>query len=157
MFPGAVRITCFAWAVSLIFLASCGKDQIAVENDQNQIISFTFKELPVPIEATVDTALRLISAKVPAQLDLSKLVPTIAISPNASINPKSGIPNDSLKKLFIRFFQKPDVSPIILSSSPKWTISMQFLSLTFPISFRMDNYRAIPSPFASLSEPISRR
>jgi len=106
MFPGAVRITCFAWAVSLIFLASCGKDQIAVENDQNQIISFTFKELPVPIEATVDTALRLISAKVPAQLDLSKLVPTIAISPNASINPKSGIPNDFSKETIYKVFSK---------------------------------------------------
>jgi len=106
MFPGAVRITCFAWAVSLIFLASCGKDQIAVENDQNQIISFAFKELPVPIEATVDTALRLISAKVPAQLDLSKLVPTIAISPNASINPKSGIPNDFSKETIYKVFSK---------------------------------------------------
>ncbi|MFZ4428500.1 MAG: family 10 glycosylhydrolase, partial [Saprospiraceae bacterium] len=84
----------------------CEKEEPSVENDKNQILSFSFNELPVPIRADVDTALRLITARVPAQLDLTKLVPTIEVSPNATISPRSGVPTDFSKETIYKVFSK---------------------------------------------------
>jgi uncharacterized lipoprotein YddW (UPF0748 family) len=92
--------------LSLCLLTGCEKEEPSVENDKNQILSFSFNELPVPIRADVDTALRLITARVPAQLDLTKLVPTIEVSPNATISPRSGVPTDFSKETIYKVFSK---------------------------------------------------
>ena len=92
--------------LSLYLLTGCEKEEPSVENDKNQILSFSFNELPVPIRADVDTALRLITARVPAQLDLTKLVPTIEVSPNATISPRSGVPTDFSKETMYKVFSK---------------------------------------------------
>ena len=92
--------------LSLYLLTGCEKEEPSVENDKNHILSFAFNELPVPIKGNVDTALRLITARVPAQLDLTKLVPTIEISPNATISPKSGVPTDFSKETIYKVFSK---------------------------------------------------
>ena len=92
--------------LSLCLLTGCEKEESSVEDDKNHILSFAFNELPVPIKADVDTALRLITARVPAQLDLTKLVPTIEVSPNATISPKSGVPTDFSRETIYKVFSK---------------------------------------------------
>jgi uncharacterized lipoprotein YddW (UPF0748 family) len=90
----------------ICLISGCEKEEPSIENDKNHILSFAFNELPVPIKADVDTTLRLITARVPAQLDLSKLVPTIEVSPNATISPKSGTPVDFTKEAIFKVFSK---------------------------------------------------
>ena len=104
--PRRAALALLCALMALFFASSCEKESPSVGSDQNHILSFSFNELPVPIKAEVDTVQRLISARVPSQLDLSKLVPSIEVSSGATISPKSGQPNDFSKETIYKVYSK---------------------------------------------------
>lgn len=64
------------------------------ESKRTEILAFEFKELPLPVEGTINKEEQLVTATVPFDTDRSALVPTIIISDKATISPPSGTPND---------------------------------------------------------------
>ncbi len=72
---------------------------VPVKSPEKRIISFSFKGLSPAVEATVDTIARRITASVPNMTDLTALVPTILISPKATISPASGVARDFSSEL----------------------------------------------------------
>lgn len=65
--------------------------QSAPKSNEKQIIDFSFKSLNPVVKATIDHANKKITAEVPASADLTKLSPTILISPKATLSPASDI------------------------------------------------------------------
>ncbi|MCK5066925.1 MAG: hypothetical protein KAR16_05785, partial [Bacteroidales bacterium] len=61
-------------------------------NTATVITAFNIPELVAP--ATINTLVQLVMGSVPYGTDLTTLVPTIAVSPGASINPVSGVATD---------------------------------------------------------------
>jgi hypothetical protein len=61
-------------------------------SSETDITSFTLPELALP--ATIDLLSHTVEGSVPYGIDLTSLVPTIDVSPGASINPLSGLSRD---------------------------------------------------------------
>lgn len=65
---------------------------VVVKNDEARITSFIFNGT---YKASIDEELKTIIAKLPASVDVTKLVPTITLSDeNAVVSPKSGVVQD---------------------------------------------------------------
>ncbi len=79
---------------SILMLISCKP----VQDINNDILSFEFQEIALGDTATIfhDT----VSVMVPTSTDLTALTPLIKISPNATINPASGVKKDFSKPVF---------------------------------------------------------
>jgi len=65
---------------------------ISPPNSASAIISFSLPELIAP--ATINGGVQLVLGRVPYGTDVTTLVPSIEVSPGASIDPVSGIPTD---------------------------------------------------------------
>ncbi|MGV3559000.1 DUF5018 domain-containing protein [Larkinella arboricola] len=73
------------------------EEQIPPKSSEKQIVRFVFTSLNPPVIAAIDESKRTIAATVPAGVNLSALAPTIAVSPQATISPASGIAQDFTK------------------------------------------------------------
>jgi hypothetical protein len=63
-----------------------------IPSTETDITAFTLAELAAP--ATIDDALHSVAGEVPYGTDLTGLVPTIEVSPGATINPAPGVSTD---------------------------------------------------------------
>ena len=63
-------------------------------NTANDILTFNFNGLSPAVVGTVDVNAHTVTLTVPYGSILTALVPTITVSPEATINPTSGTPND---------------------------------------------------------------
>lgn len=81
----------------LLFWAVACKDKVAepVKSPEKAISTFVFSGLSPAVEGTVSS--NSIAAAVPFGTDLTKLVPTITLSPKASVSPASGVAQDFSK------------------------------------------------------------
>ena len=75
-------------------IASRNLADIYVLSTDKAITSFVFNGLSPAVTATINEAAKTISATVPASTNRTALVPTIAISNKATINPVSGLAKD---------------------------------------------------------------
>lgn len=85
-----------AFAIGIAFtFSSCDDDDTPappVLNSEAEILSFEFTELDPTVTGTISGT--TITATVPHDADVTSLTPTIAISPEATITPASGIARD---------------------------------------------------------------
>ena len=81
-----IRVLCTTLAM-LMLSVSCTK-----KSSEKQILSFRFESLDV--EAVIVEETKTISATLPYDADVTKLVPIIVVSENATVNPGSGVPMD---------------------------------------------------------------
>ena len=81
-----IRVLCMTLAM-LMLSVSCTK-----KSSEKQILSFRFESLDV--EAVIVEETKTISATLPYDADVTKLVPIIVVSENATVNPGSGVPMD---------------------------------------------------------------
>lgn len=70
-----------------------------MKNSAKSINSFVFNNINPSIIATIDSVKKTITAIVPIGTDLTKLTPTISISPGASISPATGVAQDFSKSV----------------------------------------------------------
>ncbi|MFW6232879.1 MAG: DUF5018 domain-containing protein, partial [Bacteroidota bacterium] len=78
-------------------LNSCSDDDNPANPDKSsskQIVSFKFEGFSPVIMGSIDQSLMTVTAEVPAGTDMTSLVPTIAISAKATIDPTSGEAQD---------------------------------------------------------------
>ena len=80
------KVLCLALAVLMLSM-SCTK-----KSSEKQILSFKFESLDV--EAVIVEETKTISATIPYDADVTKLVPTIVVSEKATVNPGSNVPLD---------------------------------------------------------------
>ncbi|MEO6286850.1 MAG: PQQ-binding-like beta-propeller repeat protein [Dyadobacter sp.] len=99
------KISCIAIMLTLI-VASCSKDEPTpppvtpgAKSSAKEITAFSFAGLAPAVTATIDPATKTISATVPAATDITKLVPTITISPKATISPATNVVQDFSKEV----------------------------------------------------------
>ena len=65
--------------------------QSVPKSTEKKILNFTFNSLSPIVQATIDDENKKITARVPPAVDITKLAPTIIMSPKASISPNSGV------------------------------------------------------------------
>jgi hypothetical protein len=65
--------------------------QSAPKSSEKEILEFSFKSLNPVVKATIDQTNKKITAEVPSSTDITKLIPTILISPKATVTPASDI------------------------------------------------------------------
>jgi hypothetical protein len=65
--------------------------QATPKSSEKQITAFSFAALNPVVSASIDQASRKITATVPADADLTKLVPTITVTAKATVSPASGV------------------------------------------------------------------
>lgn len=79
-------------------VASCdpddGFDEGPFFSKRTEILSFSFRGLELPVEANINRRDSSITATVPFGTDRSNLVPTIEVSPRATVSPPSGVANN---------------------------------------------------------------
>ncbi len=83
----------------LFSLLACNNDDQDQFNEDNQILSFSFlsadnEELLTDVTAVIDETNKTITAEIPFGISLSDLVPTIEVSEDAELNPKSKVAID---------------------------------------------------------------
>lgn len=61
---------------------------------RRKILRFDFQELDPPVVGEINTKDSTVLLRVPFGTDLTNLVPTIEVSPKATVAPPSGVPND---------------------------------------------------------------
>ncbi|MCC5920144.1 MAG: family 10 glycosylhydrolase [Cyclobacteriaceae bacterium] len=89
------RIFLLNWVfVFLILIGTSCQDDEQVESDERSILSFAFQELDPIATGIIDDEEATVRISVPEGTDKSELVPTIEISPEATLNPSSGEPQD---------------------------------------------------------------
>jgi hypothetical protein len=64
------------------------------EADEKQILSFVFNGLTPPVTGVIDEEAKTITATVPTGTDVTALIPTIEMSPKATVTPASGAAAD---------------------------------------------------------------
>ena len=64
---------------------------VSGKSSEKKILAFSFAALSPVVQATIDGNAYKITAGVPNSTDLTKLIPTIGLSPKATISPSSGI------------------------------------------------------------------
>lgn len=98
--PASGSIQDFTNPVSYTITAEDGTKQVikvvvnvqtAPKSSEKQILEFSFNALSPVVKANIDQTSRKITAVVPASTDLTKLIPSIILSPKATISPASGL------------------------------------------------------------------
>ena len=67
------------------------------KSTQKDITAFAFNGLTPAVNCTIDPTTKVISATLPAGTDATKLVPTITLSPKATVTPATGVAQDFSK------------------------------------------------------------
>lgn len=70
---------------------------VVLKSNENSILSFTFAGLNPKVEGKVDEVSKTVSLLVPYGTDVKELVPTVAISKNATVSPASDVKQDFSK------------------------------------------------------------
>lgn len=92
----------FLFIIGLNSVWSC-KDKITpsptpvTKSSVKDITRFSFAALSPAVDATIDASAKTIKAEVPVGSDLTKLVPTIAVSDKATVSPATGVVQDFSK------------------------------------------------------------
>ena len=93
----------FSNAVTYTVTAEDGSTQVYTVNvgvgksPAKELTGFSFNGLTPAVNATIDPATKVISATLPAGTDATKLVPTITLSPKATITPATSVAQDFSK------------------------------------------------------------
>ncbi len=87
----SVYINAIVFLLCLTFFISCEKE---TESSEKIISSFQFEAFDPDVVAAIDNATGNITATLPYDADVTSLIPTISVSPNAEVNPASGVVND---------------------------------------------------------------
>ncbi len=78
--------------VSSLILVSCGDDtNNPTKSSDKKIISFRFEQLDPTAIGIIDETTKTVTVNVPANTDITNMIPTIVISNGATINPASGV------------------------------------------------------------------
>lgn len=86
------------FCLMLLWVVSCKKDPDPIPKSAEKAISaFAFSALNPVVNASIDANTKAIMATVPVGTDVTKLVPTIAVSAKASVSPASGVAQDFSK------------------------------------------------------------
>ncbi len=103
------KIIQFSLILVLFFTLSCDKEVItdknptttlpATKSSAKDITKFSFTALSPSVDATIDGTGKTISSTLTASTDLSKLVPTIAVSDKATVSPATGVAQDFSKEV----------------------------------------------------------
>jgi YD repeat-containing protein len=64
------------------------------KSPEKDILTFAFNGITPALVCTIDAATKTISATLPAGTDATKLVPTLTLSPKASVSPATGVAQD---------------------------------------------------------------
>ena len=84
----------------ILWVVSCKTAEPVVPKSAEKVIAgFAFNSLTPAVTATVDGAAKTIMATVPFGTDVTKLVPTIAVSTKATVFPASGVAQDFTKSV----------------------------------------------------------
>ncbi len=83
----------------MVFVFSCKKTETIPLSSQKSILSFSFDSLMNAKKGIIDETNKQISVLLDASTDLSKLTPTIIISPKATISPDSKLFQDFSKEI----------------------------------------------------------
>jgi eukaryotic-like serine/threonine-protein kinase len=67
------------------------------KSPEKDILTFAFNGITPAVACTIDAATKNISATLPAGTDATKLVPTLTLSPKASVSPATGVAQDFTK------------------------------------------------------------
>lgn len=70
---------------------------VAPKSAAKDITAFAFNSLTPAVNCTIDATTKMISGTLPAGTDLTKLVPTITLSPKATVTPATGVVQDFSK------------------------------------------------------------
>jgi outer membrane protein assembly factor BamB len=92
------RLPTLFFLLLLGIVLSCKKDPDPDPKSAEKAISlFVFNGLTPAVAATVDATTKTITATLPVGTDVTKLVPTMAVSPKATVSPASGVAQDFSK------------------------------------------------------------
>jgi eukaryotic-like serine/threonine-protein kinase len=69
------------------------------KSPEKDILTFAFNGITPAVACTIDATTKTISATLPAGTDATKLVPTVTLSPKASVSPASGVAQDFSKEV----------------------------------------------------------
>jgi eukaryotic-like serine/threonine-protein kinase len=67
------------------------------KSPEKDILTFAFNGITPAVACTIDATTKTISATLPAGTDATKLVPTLTLSPKASVSPATGVAQDFSK------------------------------------------------------------
>lgn len=70
---------------------------VAPKSPAKDITAFAFNGLTPAVNCTIDATTKVISGTLPAGTDLTKLVPTLTLSPKATVTPATGLTQDFSK------------------------------------------------------------
>ncbi len=96
------RLLSTLFCLFLLWVVSCKKEDPVVpptptKSSEKVISAFAFSALNPAVNATIDGTTKTISATLPVGTDVTKLVPTIAISTKATVSLASGVAQDFSK------------------------------------------------------------
>jgi hypothetical protein len=77
------------FGLTFIFL-SCKENEPDPKSSAKAITKFTFSKITPAVQGVIDEATKKITIQVPSNTDLTKLLPSISISPKAKVSPDSG-------------------------------------------------------------------
>jgi hypothetical protein len=81
----------FILVFSLTFISlSCKENEPDPKSSSKAITKFSFSKLTPAVQGVIDEASKKIAVQVPSNTDLTKLIPSISISPKAKVSPDSG-------------------------------------------------------------------
>jgi hypothetical protein len=139
---------CLLW-LFLSFI-SCSKPETAPPlSSAKTIQSFVFNALPATVKPAIDSVQRTVTATLPIGTDVSKLVPTITVSPKATINPQSGIAQDFSKPVSYTITAEDGstrifiITLIVTKSTAKSIKSFSFKALSPAVNATIDSVKMI--------------
>jgi hypothetical protein len=111
-----------------------------VLSSEKDMLSFKFDGLTPPVSGVISAANKTITIEVPKATNLTNLIPTITVSPEATISPKSGVAADFTNPVsYIVTAQDGSTQTYIATVKPAAEGQTVLFSETF------DNLLAIPS------------
>lgn len=146
----------------LLIISCSPKDLDPPKSSAKSILSFSFNTFNPVINTEIDSVQRLITATLPIGTPIINLVPSISISPKATISPLPDIPQDFSKPLIYTITaedgssQTYTVNVSVMKSSSKTIKSFTFNGFSPPIIAKIDslNYtiKAVLPPNSDISK-----
>ena len=72
---------------------------VAPKSPAKDITAFAFNGITPTVNCTIDATTKVISGTLPASADLTKLIPTLTLSPKATVTPATGVTQDFSKEV----------------------------------------------------------
>lgn len=83
----------------LVIICSCGEELVVKKSSAKAIVKFSFSQFNPIIEATIDETTKRITTTLPSTADITKLSPTIIVSPGSKVSPVSDKEQDFSKEV----------------------------------------------------------